>query len=245
MATKQPRVAVDINQIARIGVFRRSDRLHRERPCLREFLRVEPRPEQRVCDQLHHEVDVAGQKARSDGEALGLGARRELAADALDRFGERRRVALAGALLQQLGEQRRAAILAGRVAHRAAAQQRPHGYERRIAFLHQHQHRTVREHMLLERREPHAAARRSLRVHRKGECEEERHAGRQYRADHGGASAGVAAPAGAAVAGSSTPKVRLSGRSTAAAAARTSSTVMLSYSPGASNSLRKSPWKTS
>ena len=89
MATKQPRVAVDVDQVARIGVFRRSDRLHRERPCLREFLRVEPRPEQRVCDQLHHEVDVAGQKARSDGEAFGLGARRELAADALDRFGER------------------------------------------------------------------------------------------------------------------------------------------------------------
>ena len=144
---------------SRIGVLRRGDRLDRERTRLGELLSVEPRPQQRVRHQLHHEIDVTGEKARSDGEALGLCACRKLATDALDRFGERNRVALARALLQQLGEQCRAALLARRVAERSAPQQGAHRDERRVVLLHQHEHHAVRERVLLERGEPHTAAR--------------------------------------------------------------------------------------
>ena len=187
-------------------------------------------------------------KLAADGEALGLGARRELATDALDRLGERRprracrrpsaAARRAAPRCPPCRPGRRASRREATPASRRAAYRASPSARARAPFA---------STCCSKGGEPHAAARRSLRVRPAGRTR----TGASRRAIN------AARIIGCASAGCRGARLRRGRRlehtqrcgcrcrSTVAAAARTSSAVMLSYSPGASNSLRKSPWKTS
>ena len=121
MTAEQPGVAVTADQRARVRILGRHDRLHGKRACLVELDPVEARTLQGVGDQFQHQVDVAGQEARIDGEAFRAGSGRHGPADVFDRLRELRSITRAGPLLDQVREERCRALLAGLVAKRATA----------------------------------------------------------------------------------------------------------------------------
>ncbi len=68
---------------------------------------IETRADERVGEQLDHEVLVARQVLAVDRERFGTGRDAEIAASAFDCIGEGKRIALASALLQQARDERR------------------------------------------------------------------------------------------------------------------------------------------
>ncbi len=245
MRAEQQRATVVGQQIGRIGILGRLDEFDLAVAVLRELLRFEARPHQRIAQQFDHQHAIAGQELPAHGNRFGARSGIEAAAHAFDGVGELEGAALAGAPVQQACDQRSHTRLRGRIGERTTTHEATEGDQRHFLFRHENDGQTIRQHETLMRRHLHA---RGIRVCCEGtitqqRAEEQRgyqcnHGSRQACAAHclGSVAAGALGAAGACGGDSRIPTVRRRFWNTSAAAFCTSARVTFSYAPGAVNS---------
>jgi hypothetical protein len=156
MRAEQRGAAVNADDLRRIGVLRGLDELDLARAVRLEFLRIQPRTQQRVGQQLDHQRTVAREELPVHADGLGTGGGRERAAHAFQRVGEFESAAFAGAAIQKTRDQRSHAGLVRGIGERATTHEAAERDHRHVLLRDEHDGEAVGQHEPLMGRHFHA-----------------------------------------------------------------------------------------